>query len=395
MSIGERVRIFRKQRGMSQADLAGDWFNRSYISQIESGSTIPPVETLQLLAKKLQVSLEDLLDQPDAVKSEKEPYHKLQQAKRCKSIKIAIEAWQKAIDHSLSLVAVDAALFITQHEGYTENVHIILFTTYNLLTRSPINENAAWYEFMFQLGNSYFHQKQFNEARQIYESLIQTNSALDIEQRARINLASTFFRLTWYELAIMNYERAIDLIKDELVNTDEIKLKIGMCQHGLGSCHHYLGNLSLAFEYTQKAQEQYNKVDRNRWHDANHNLGIILVAQKRYNYAKQKLLVSLQFYVESKLYAKAANVLDDLVKIAILENNLNLAFDYNSQGISYLEKYDYDPVLMVRLLLQKCQILKLQNNESYRDLYTAVKALARAIQFDLKDNALDTEHLSE
>ncbi len=391
MSIGERIRVFRKKQGMSQADLAGNLFNRSYISQIELGSTIPPVETIQLLAAKLRVNLDDLLDPIDPIKMPKEPYHKLMQAKRCKSVPLAIESWQKSIEYSLSTIAVDAAMFISQTKGYTDQVHKILFTTYNLLIRVPISENGTWFDFMFQLGNSYFHQKQFHEAKQIYESIIQANPSLDIERRARINLASTCFEITFYELAIMNYEHAIELLKLESGTLS--KQQLGMCLHGLGSCHHYLGHLDLAYEYTQQAQDKYTQVDEDRWHDANQNLGVTLIAQKKYNHAKQKLLFSEQFYVKATLYAKAANVLDDLVKIAILENDLTQASEYNTQGISYLEEYDYDPVLMVRLLVQKCQILKLQQNESYRDLFIAVKALARAIQFDLKDNALDTDDL--
>lgn len=390
MSVGERVRNLRKLKGMSQAELAGDLFNRSYISMIESGATIPPVETLQLLATKLEVNLDDLLDPPTSPKASREPYHKLLQAKRCKSIPLALESWQKSIEYSLSDVAVDAAMYISQQEGYTDQIHNVLFTTYSLLSRIPIAENQAWFDFMFQLGNSYFNQKSFTEAKQIYESIIQTNPPQQIERRARINLASALIRLTFYELSIMNYERAIELLQSDTEN-DSNQL-LGMCFHGLGGCHHLLGHLDVAYDFTQRAQEKYARIDQDRWHAANQNLGVILVEQKRYNYAKQKLLFSKSYYVQKGLFAKAANVVDDLVKIAILENDLELATTYNTEGLSYLEEHTYDPVLMVRLLLHKCQILKLQQNDSYRDLYTAVKALARAIQFDLRDNALETDH---
>ncbi|MNU59555.1 anaerobic benzoate catabolism transcriptional regulator [compost metagenome] len=51
--IGERIKRLRKQRGMTQTDLAGEHMTKSMLSQIENGKALPSMRTLQYLAEKL------------------------------------------------------------------------------------------------------------------------------------------------------------------------------------------------------------------------------------------------------------------------------------------------------------------------------------------------------
>lgn len=55
MSIGQEIKRIRKEKGISQNALAGDDFNRSYISQIERGTIIPSSKAIICIAKKLNV----------------------------------------------------------------------------------------------------------------------------------------------------------------------------------------------------------------------------------------------------------------------------------------------------------------------------------------------------
>jgi transcriptional regulator with XRE-family HTH domain len=56
-TLGSRVRALRLERGLSQADLAGDSISASYISLIESGHRSPEKPILERLAKRLNTSL--------------------------------------------------------------------------------------------------------------------------------------------------------------------------------------------------------------------------------------------------------------------------------------------------------------------------------------------------
>jgi tetratricopeptide (TPR) repeat protein len=63
--LGQRVRQLRTRRGLTQQDLAGDDYSKSYISAIEQGKTRPSLEALQRIAARLEVPAGTLLD-PEA-----------------------------------------------------------------------------------------------------------------------------------------------------------------------------------------------------------------------------------------------------------------------------------------------------------------------------------------
>jgi transcriptional regulator with XRE-family HTH domain len=61
MIIGERLQILRKQKGLSQGDIRQrTGLFRSYISRVENGHTVPSVETLEKMARALEVPLYQL-----------------------------------------------------------------------------------------------------------------------------------------------------------------------------------------------------------------------------------------------------------------------------------------------------------------------------------------------
>ncbi len=63
--LGQRIRQMRTRRGLTQQDLAGEDYSKSYISAIEQGKTRPSLEALQRIASRLEMPAGMLLD-PDA-----------------------------------------------------------------------------------------------------------------------------------------------------------------------------------------------------------------------------------------------------------------------------------------------------------------------------------------
>ena len=58
MSIGQRIRHIRTQKGISQGDIErSTGMLRGYISRVEHGHTVPSVETLQRFAAALDVPM--------------------------------------------------------------------------------------------------------------------------------------------------------------------------------------------------------------------------------------------------------------------------------------------------------------------------------------------------
>ena len=57
MELGEKLRKAREERGLAQRALCGDIITRNMLSQIENGSAKPSMETLRLLADRLELPL--------------------------------------------------------------------------------------------------------------------------------------------------------------------------------------------------------------------------------------------------------------------------------------------------------------------------------------------------
>lgn len=59
--IGDGVRAARLAAHMTQADLAGQTYTKSYISALERGKMVPSLQTLRTLAERMSVSVSSLL----------------------------------------------------------------------------------------------------------------------------------------------------------------------------------------------------------------------------------------------------------------------------------------------------------------------------------------------
>lgn len=58
MNIGERIRLLREARELTQGDIEERTFlKRSYLSRVENGHTIPSVETLEKIARSLDIAM--------------------------------------------------------------------------------------------------------------------------------------------------------------------------------------------------------------------------------------------------------------------------------------------------------------------------------------------------
>ncbi|MDE3137765.1 MAG: helix-turn-helix transcriptional regulator [Acidobacteriota bacterium] len=58
MVIGDRIRALREQRGLSQGQIEKrTGLLRCYISRVENGHTVPSIETVEKLARALEVPL--------------------------------------------------------------------------------------------------------------------------------------------------------------------------------------------------------------------------------------------------------------------------------------------------------------------------------------------------
>jgi transcriptional regulator with XRE-family HTH domain len=61
MVIGERLKALREQKNMSQGDIEKrTGLLRSYISRVENGHTVPAIETLEKMARAMEIPMYQL-----------------------------------------------------------------------------------------------------------------------------------------------------------------------------------------------------------------------------------------------------------------------------------------------------------------------------------------------
>ena len=74
MSFGENVKLIRKERGITQEQLAEMLeVSRQAVSKWESGDGYPETEKLILLSQKLNVSIDYLVNEQSNMEKEEEP----------------------------------------------------------------------------------------------------------------------------------------------------------------------------------------------------------------------------------------------------------------------------------------------------------------------------------
>uniref|UniRef100_UPI003217AC0D helix-turn-helix domain-containing protein n=1 Tax=uncultured Draconibacterium sp. TaxID=1573823 RepID=UPI003217AC0D len=65
--IGERIRILRESKGITQQNLAAICnFEKANLSRLEAGRTNPTISTLYKISQALKVSISELVDVEDA-----------------------------------------------------------------------------------------------------------------------------------------------------------------------------------------------------------------------------------------------------------------------------------------------------------------------------------------
>ena len=72
VNIGEVIRSYRNDRGLSQGDIERrTGLLRCYLSRVENGHTVPSLETLAKIAEAMEISLADFFPVPTLRKTAK------------------------------------------------------------------------------------------------------------------------------------------------------------------------------------------------------------------------------------------------------------------------------------------------------------------------------------
>jgi HTH-type transcriptional regulator, quorum sensing regulator NprR len=295
-ALGERVRAARRERGMSQAQLAGDELTKGFISQVESGLVRPSVRSLQIIATRLGKSLDYFLGDAPLAAEKRLAFHRLageaaverrdwatvrsevQAALDCAPAKreratlvrllaqaeLAAGHHEAAFDRiaegvSLLDVATDAPELanllylrgtaygqLTQHLTAAE----ALEQARDTMERYEVNDPRLRSRILVALGTAYRRLNRTAKAMQTYASALDLASAsneLRTAAQGYMGVAVSLYDAGELDSAITNYRRALDLFSR--IEDRGFELSV---LHSLASVHFENGAVDEAREVAQQ-----------------------------------------------------------------------------------------------------------------------------------------------
>ncbi len=294
--LGDRVRSARRERGMSQAQLAGEELTKGFISQVESGLVRPSVRSLQVIALRLGKSLDYFLGDAPLALEKRLAFHRLAgeaaaerrdwpavRSEVAAGLACAPEKRERAaflrllaqtelagehreiafdrIAEALSLIdaASDAAeaaqLLYLRGVAYGQlNQHLTaaeaLEQARDTMERHEVIDPRLRSRILVALGTAYRRLSRTAKAMQTYASALDLASAsneLRIAAQGYMGVAVSLYDAGELDAAINNYRRALDLFS----RIEDRALELSVL-HSLASVHFEDGAIEEAREVAER-----------------------------------------------------------------------------------------------------------------------------------------------
>jgi len=308
LTLGQRLRQARLERGLTQQALAHPEFSKNYVSALERGSARPSLKALEVLARRLDIPMSDLLtippvlsDEPDIAAIEEDLDYQLDTAKVLLNTQQGDEALR--LLHS---TAQDAAPYSAQLSvKFRYRLHRLRGIAYlrvfepasarqdldtAMSLAQQLGDDQEVERVRNAIGAAYYEQDMPREALAQHEqcrTAIHAGLVKDLNLRLSIysNLANDCWAINAMDQAISTYHEALKLLSD--VNNLERQAGI---YWGLSLAHKAEGDLDRAKLYAARALPIYEAA--HNWEAAaqmNHNLAEILIQRKEYTEAEASL----------------------------------------------------------------------------------------------------------
>ena len=312
--LGARVREARRERGMSQAQLAGEELTKGFISQVESGLVRPSVRSLQILAARLGKSLDYFLGDEPLAASKRLVFHRLaaeaaverrdwaaardevtqalsskpEKRERATLLRFLAQAEMNTgnrevafdrIGEALSLIdaATDAAevaqLLHLRGIAYGQIGQYVaaaeaLEAARDAMERHEVSDPRLRARILVALGTAYRRLNRTTKAMQTYGSALDLASGIDelrLAAQGYMGVAVSLYDAGELDGAIGNYRRALDLFTRVEDTTFQLQVL-----HSLSSIHFEMGKTDEARELAQRGAATARMV---------HDEGMVVVAE--------------------------------------------------------------------------------------------------------------------
>lgn len=213
-TLGEKIKALRKEKKLTQTELAGSELTKSMLSQIENGKATPSMKTLQYIAEKLGCETSFLLEEDDDEIVELiQKMERLIKNKCDEVYDTLLPIVQKELPSTLNTARlykqfITAAAVMNDYniEYYVETA-ISIFEKYTLYREST--ETKLLFYYML------FKQKKYKECLQMIATIRDEYKAKNLEMDL-ITHIQLYLKEAIILLAYGNYEKCEKVILDAL-----------------------------------------------------------------------------------------------------------------------------------------------------------------------------------
>ena len=386
--IGQRIRDHRKQKGLTQSELAQNIVSRSYLNQIEKGNVFPSFDIVKKIADKLGCNI-DALWQKDAnidnliMADSKKQLSKLELSSEEDTL-LRIEDIN-SINLSL-LNQTELGIFHWIKGKYyflTEEMSKAIehFDKSILLLKDSRNK-VSLVRTLHDLGYLYYILEDFTAAFQ------KLNEAF--KEIQEYNIAGTIRYLVLLNLGIVhgrlgeNYS-AIRLLMDvlEVSKRTGIKYQYGRLLTALAICHRSCKQYDLAEKFYNNAKNYYQlENDESKIAEINHNLGSLFFYKKEFSKSIQHFKKAISYFETT--VPISIHIFKSLVYLAEIYHEIKEP----DKGILLCEyAYSLDPPTS-----EKIKVLKISGKlySDKGDITSAENSFIQAIQLAKSDSSIQS-----
>ena len=246
ISVGQRIRKLRKERGLTLVEVAGQEFTKGYISQVELGRVEPSFKLLSHIADKLDLKVEQLLSSENNLDCK----HAIMEND------LLCEKYEKVIESGKDIKEINrnptiAKIKLMQLKAF---YHLDRYQDSIELAKEILKLSEDWsrsyrleaYSFM---GISMFAQNSFAEVVKLYDAAFDFADKNELNQskllaNMYLNRATAFQNLGEYRKAVIYYNETLEFASEHDCKETVLDAFLRM-----GFCHYKLGELDLAKKY--------------------------------------------------------------------------------------------------------------------------------------------------
>ncbi|CUB12576.1 anaerobic benzoate catabolism transcriptional regulator [Bacillus cereus] len=213
-TLGEKIKALRKEKKLTQTELAGSELTKSMLSQIENGKATPSMKTLQYIAEKLGCETSFLLEEDnDEIVELIQKMERLIKNKCDEVYETLLPIVQKELPSTLNTAHLykqfitAAAVMNDYHIEYYVETAVSIFEKYTLYREST--ETKLLFYYML------FKQKKYKECLQMIATIRDEYKAKNLEMDL-ITHIQLYLKEAIILLAYGDYEKCEKVILDAL-----------------------------------------------------------------------------------------------------------------------------------------------------------------------------------